>query len=410
VTPNIPANIRAGIDRVQRIALTVGVIGLALCLIQLFLKPTAFFQSWLFAYLYWNGMVLGSVGILLMHNVVGGNWGVVIRRIAEAAASTIPITFLGLIPVLLSVHTLYRWSNHDWVQSHPAVHIKLSYLNVPFWIGRAFIYFAILGVIAWRLRSLSIQQDRTGDAGIQARMRAFSAPMLVLFTLTGTFAFFDWIMSIEPEWYSTMYGAMFLVGQVLEALSFCVVVMFLLSGSKPFAGLLKIQHYHDLGNLMLAFTMLWAYTSFSQFLIIWSGNLPDEIPWYLRRFDGGWGFIGWFVSIFHFFVPFVLLLMRFVKKNPRLLFRVAAWMIFVRLIDVYWVSMPGLRRNGYTFEWTDVVAPIGLGGVWLWFFLYRLKSRPLLPLHDPRLGYHELDTPVVQDTPGFRELGYGGNS
>src|SRR5581483_7300609 len=302
------------------------------------------------------------------------------------------------------------WSNHDWVVKHPSVHIKDAYLNVPFWVIRALIYFAILGLCAWRLRSLGNEEDRTGARDIQGRMRAFSAPMLVVFTLTVTFAFFDWIMSIEPEWFSTMYGAMFLVGQVLQALSFCVLVLFLLSHWKPFAGAVKIQHYHDLGNLMLAFTMLWAYTSFSQFLIIWSGNLPEEIPWYLRRFNGGWGFIGFFVSIFHFFVPFLLLLMRFVKKNPRILFRVAAWMLFVRLIDVYWVSMPGLRRNGYYFAWTDIVAPIGIGGVWLWFFLYRLKARPLLPLHDPRLGYHELESHVEQKTPGFRELGYGGNN
>ncbi|HZU29202.1 MAG TPA: hypothetical protein VFA04_27015 [Bryobacteraceae bacterium] len=408
MTPAIPETLRANIDRIQRMALVVGAIGVALCIVQLFLNQKAFFQSWLFAYLYWNGMVIGSLGVLLMHNVVGGNWGVVIRRIAEAAASTIPITFIGLIPVLLGVRTLYVWTDPNWAAAHPSVHIKHSYLNIPFWVVRALIYFAIMGIAAWRLRALGNEQDRAPDPGIFVRMRRFSAPYLILFTLTGTFAFFDWIMSIEPEWFSTMYGAMFLVGQMLQAFSFCVILLYLMQSWKPFAGLVKIQQYHDLGNLMLAFTMLWAYTSFSQFLIIWSGNLPEEISWYLKRFNGVWGGVAWFVSIFHFCVPFFILLMRFVKKNPRLLYLVAVWMVFVRLIDVYWVSMPGLRQP-YFFTWTDVVAPIGLGGVWLWFFLYRLKARPLLPLNDPRLGYHELETHVIQDTPGIRELGYGRN-
>ena len=407
MTPAIPDALREKIDRVQRAALGVGIIGVGLCILQFFLNRPAFFQSWLFAYLYWNGLVLGCTGILLLHNVVGGNWGVVIKRFAEAAAKTAPITFVGVIPILLGVHYLYIWSDPNYVAHHESVRLKQAYLNVPFWSGRAVLYFVIVAICAFYLSGLGAEQDRTGDPGVLIRMRRFSAPMLILFTLAGTFAFFDWIMSIEPEWYSTMYGAMFLVGQMLESFAFCIILLYLFSQWKPFAGLIKIQHYHDIGNLVLAFTMLWAYTSFAQFLIIWAGNLPEEIPWYLRRFSGGWGAIAFVIGVFHFCVPFFLLLMRFIKKNPKLLFQLCVYMMLVRLLDIYWISIPGLRPRGYVFYWSDVVAVFGLGGIWLWFFLWRLKGRPLLPLKDPRLGYHDVDSHEHQETPGFRKLEYG---
>ena len=407
MTPAIPDALREKIDRFQRPALGIGIIGIGLCVLQFFLNRPVFFQSWLFGWLYWNGFVLGSLAILLMHNVVGGNWGVVIKRFTEAAAKTVPITFIGVIPVLLGVHELYIWSHPDVVAHNESIRLKQAYLNVPFWMGRSLLYFVIFAVIAFYLSGLGAEQDRTGSPNVLIRMRRFSAPFLVIFVLSGTFGFFDWIMSIEPDWYSTIYGAMFLVGQVLQTFAFCVILLYLFSNWKPFAGLVKIQHYHDLGNLMLAFTMLWAYTSWSQFLIIWAGNLPDEIPWYLRRFSGGWGAIAFVVAVFHFCVPFFLLLMRFIKKNPKFLATLCGYILLARMLDVYWISIPGLRPRHFVFYWSDIVAVIGIGGIWLWFFLWRLKSRPLLPLRDPRLGYHELDSSVIQDTPGFRNLEYG---
>jgi hypothetical protein len=375
-------------SRIQRVALLIGVAGLALCSLQLRQNPTAFFQSYLFAFLFWNGLVVGSLGIMLMHNVTGGNWGVVIRRIVEACSRLLPVMAILLLPVIIGLagwHELYIWSRPEIVAHDKNIQFKTAWLNIPFWVGRAAFYFAVWTFWAWRLNRLSAEQDRTADSGIQDRMRRFSAPGLLLFVITATFAYVDWIMSLEPQWFSTMFGAMFLIGQVLETLAFAVVLLYLLSPRRPFLGAVKTQHYWDLGNLLLAFTMLWAYLSFSQFLIIWSGNLPQEIPWYIRRFSGGWGVIAVFVSLFHFGVPFFILLMRFVKKNPRLLYLVAAWLFVVRIVDLYWIVVPGLRQRGYAFEWSDIVAPIGIGGIWIAAFIWQFRKRPLLPLHDARL-------------------------
>jgi hypothetical protein len=223
-------------------------------------------------------------------------------------------------------------------------------------------------------------------------MKAMSTFGLLLFVLTVSFAFIDWIMSLEPHWFSTVYGAMFLVGQVLETFAFSIALLVLLSKYKPFVQVLNKQLYHDLGNLMLAFTMLWAYLSLSQFLIIWAGNLPEEIPWYIRRFTGGWGYIAWFLGIFHFCVPFVLLLMRFVKKNAALLQKVAIYMLVVRCVDVFWIVEPSFRQRRFYVHWLDIACLAGVGGLWIAAFLWRLQQRPLLPLRDPRLGYHPLET------------------
>ncbi len=381
-------------DRVQRYALIVGVVGIALDIVGLILDREHFFQSYLFGFLFWNALSIGSLGIYLLHNVVGGNWGVVIRRFLEAGARTFPLTFVLLLPVLfLAIPLLYQWAKPE--AAHDAnIQLKAAYLNVPFFVVRAVFYFAVWFLVALRLTNLSRRQDETGDLSITERMRVFSAPMLIVFVFTVTFAFFDWIMSLEPQWFSTVYGIMFLVGQVLETLCFAVALLFLLSKRKPFMDVLRVQHFHDLGNLMLAFTMLWAYLSLSQFLIIWAGNLPEEIPWYIRRFSGGWGYLGVIIGIFHFCVPFVILLMRFVKKRPERLARIALYIIVVRFIDVFWIVEPAFRQRQFAIYWTDLAVPIGMGGLWIWVFLWRLKQRPLLPLHDPRLAYDPLQAEV----------------
>lgn len=390
MTPS--STITAQFARIQRMAAAVGVIALVLCIIELFADKNQFFQSYLYAFIFWNGLTIGSVGVMLLHNVVGGNWGAVIRRFYEAGSRTLPLTFLLLVPILLfGIPSLYIWARPEAAQD-PTIQFKAAYLNIPGFIIRAVIYYVIWGFYTWRLNSMSRQQDETGDPAIFARMKSFSTFGLLLFVLTATFAFVDWIMSLEPHWFSTIYGAMFLVGQVLETLAFCTALLIIVSNRKPFANVVTTQHFHDLGNLMLAFTMLWAYTSLSQFLIIWSGNLPEEIPWYIRRFSGGWGWLAWSISIFHFCVPFVLLLMRFIKKNPKLLYWVAVYMFCVRLVDVFWIIEPAFRQRFFYLHWMDVVAPIGIGGLWVAFFLWNLSARPMLPVHDPRLGYMPLET------------------
>ncbi len=356
-------------DRVQRNVLFVGLVALIVSLIGLFRNPAYFWQSYLFAYIFWSGLTLGCLGIFFLHNVVGGNWGVAIRRLVESGLKTLPLILLFAIPIFFALGTLYKWTDAGYRAEHFAVGHKADYLNTKWFIARTLIYFAIWGFSGYRILGMANEHDRTGDPALFKKIKRRSAPALLVFVLTTTLAFIDWIMSLEPDWYSTIYGWMFTVGQVLLTFSFLVAVLVLLSKREPFASFLTRQHYHDLGNLMLAFTMLWAYMSFAQFLIIWAENLPDEIPWYVRRFSGGWGYIAWTIAIFHFFVPFFLLLLRFVKKNPSRLRTLAIWIIIMRMLDVFWIVEPAFRQRGLEVYWTDLVALIGLGGIWLAYFI-----------------------------------------
>jgi len=385
MTPN--QTMSPQVDKIQRNALIVGVIALAVSVVGLVQSREHFFQSYLFAYIFVSGLALGSLGIFFLHNVVGGNWGVAIRRFIESGLQTLPLIALFVIPVLIGIKTLYSWTNPE-VRAHDfAVGHKAFYMSVPFFIIRTVVYFAIWFFFGQRILRMANEHDRTGDPALFKKIKGASAPALLIFTLSTTYAFVDWIMSLEPNWYSTIYPWMFTVGEFLLTFSFVIALMILLSDREPFASFLKTSHYHDLGNLMLAFTMLWAYLAFSQLIIIWSENLPDEIPWYIRRFSGGWGYLAWFISIFHFCVPFFLLLMRFIKKNPQRLRMVAIWMIIVRIIDVFWIVVPAFRQRGLEIYWTDIAVLIGLCGIWLWYFLGKLKARPLLVPDDPRNTY-----------------------
>jgi len=384
--------LRPQMERVQRSALFVGLLALVISLAGLFMDPAHFWQSYLFAFIFWSGLALGCLGVFFLHNVVGGNWGVAIRRLVESGVQTLPLILVFAIPLFFALGTLYKWTDAGYRAEHFATGHKAAYLNPTWFIIRTLLYFAIWLFSGLRILKMANEHDRTGDPALFRRIKARSAPALLVFVVTTTLAFIDWIMSLEPDWYSTIYGWMYTVGEVLLTFSFLVAVLVLLSKREPFASFLTRQHYHDLGNLMLAFTMLWAYMSFSQFLIIWAENLPDEIPWYVRRFSGGWGYIAWTIAIFHFFVPFFLLLLRFVKKNPARLRTLAVWIIIMHILDVFWIVGPAFRQRGLEIYWTDLVALIGLGGVWLAFFIRNLNARPLLASRDPRDTYSLLAT------------------
>jgi hypothetical protein len=372
------------LGRWQRTSLLIGIAGVLLAITGFLFDREQALRSYLFAYLYWMGMGLGSMGILLLHHTVGGKWGMVIRRMCEAGARTLPYMAILLIPVLLSVPTLYPWARPD--AAHDAnIQAKAGYLNVPFFLARAVFYFLIWTFYACRLSKWSAEQDRTGDESLIGKMRAVSAPGLVLFTFVTTFAFIDWVMSLEPHWFSTIYGVMFLVGEVLETFAFVIALVIVLSRQSPLKEYVTTQHLHDLGNMMFAFMVLWAYLSFSQFLITWAGNLPDETPWYLRRLRGGWGWFALSLVVFHFATPFVLLLMRKTKRQAARLYKVCVLMIAIRLVDVYWVVKPAFYNEQLHIDWTDFVMPVAIGGLWMGLFFWQLKSRPLVPMRDPRL-------------------------
>jgi len=377
-------SITARIARWQRNSLLVGVAGVLLAVVAFLIDREQFLRSDLIAYLYWTGMALGCLAILLMHHVVGGKWGMLIRRLCEAGARTLPFMAVLLIPILLGMNTLYGWARPE--AAHDAnIQSKAAYLNVPFFVTRAIVYFAIWFLYSHLLSKWSSELDRTHEERLISRMRAISAPGLVALTLTTTFAFIDWIMSLEPHWFSTIYGAMFMIGEMVESFAFVIALMLILSKVAPLKDYVTPQHIHDLGNLLFAFMVLWAYLSFSQFLIIWAGNLPEEIPWYLSRLRGGWGWVALTIVIVHFVLPFALLLFRRIKRREDRLFRVCLLMIVIRLVDVYWITEPAFYGERLRIHWMDFITPIAVGGLWLAVFFWQLKARPLVPVGDRRL-------------------------
>jgi hypothetical protein len=305
--------------RLQRPLLAAGIAGLLLSAVGLFVNATQFFQSYLMAYVFCLGLTLGCLALGMVHQLSGGAWGVVIRRPIGAASRVLPVLTLLFLPIVFGMGHLYSWTHADVVARDEALQHKQLYLNTPFFLGRAAVYFVVWNALSYYLNAWSLEQDRTGDPRLARRMQLLSAGGLVAYGLTITFASFDWLMSLEPHWFSTIYGVLIMGGQGLSGMAFLVVAIVWLSRRPPLRGVVAPAHLHDLGNLLLAFVMLWAYFSFSQYLIIWAGNLPEEISWYLHRLQTGWRFIGLTLVVFHFVVPFCLLLSRAVKREGQMI-------------------------------------------------------------------------------------------
>ncbi|HUK87616.1 MAG TPA: hypothetical protein VLT85_08130, partial [Terriglobales bacterium] len=287
----------------RRRALVAGVAGLGVSAIGAFASTDQFFRSYLWSYLFIVGLSVGSLAWLMLQHLSGGAWGVVIRRPAEAAARLIPVVALLFIPVALGMRSLYSWSQAGIAARDEAIRHKQAYLNVPFFLGRAVFYFAGWMLLTWLLDRASAEQDRDPRAVNPQRFSAASAPGLIFWGFSVTFMAVDWVMSVDPHWVSTMFGLLFMAGQALSSMSFLIALLVLMSGRRPYSQILTPRHLHDLGKFTLACVMIWAYFSFSQFLIIWSGNLPEEIPWYVARMRGGWGYIGLLLVVGHFALP-----------------------------------------------------------------------------------------------------------
>ena len=375
----------ASLDALRQRSLIVGVIGLVAAAAGAFFSPGQFFHAYLLAYLFWLAAALGGLALTMLQHLSGGGWGVVLRRTFEAAARTLPWMALLFVPLVFGLRDLYPWTDTAMVAEDPILREKALYLNTPFFLARAAACFAVWIGLALLLTRWSAGQDRTGDPALAVRMRNTSAVGMVLYFLTMTVAAIDWAMSLEPHWFSTMYGFLFVIGQGLMGLAIAIVVARRLSREAPMSGVFNAGHFHDFGKLLFAFTMVWAYLSFSQFLIIWSANLPEEIPWYQHRMSHGWEYIGLALVAFHFAVPFIVLLSRRSKRNAAILAGMALWLIAARFLDLFFMIGPEAYPNGLAFHWLDVAAPVGLGGVWVALFISNLKSRPLLPLHDAGL-------------------------
>ena len=384
---NVNEALQPQFDRLERRFVALGAIALALSLLGAFVNPTEFFRSYLLAYAFWIGFPLGCLALLMLHHLAGGYWGFVIRRSLEAGSRTFWLMAVLFVPLLVGLFRLYAWAQPAAAQD-PLWRQKDFYLNVPFFVGRAVAYFVSWILVAHFLNKWSFEQDRTGEPSLLGRFQALSGAGLVIYGLTITYASVDWVMSLEKEFFSTIYGMIFMVTPALAALSFAVVVAMLLAHHRPLSGVISESHFQDLGNLLLTFVMLWAYLSFSQFLIIWAGNLHDEIPWYMSRARGGWAVIALALVLLHWAAPFVLLLNRPVKRRMRVLAAVALALIGMSLVDMFWLVAPAFYPSLSRLPWTDFVrdllAVVGIGGIWMARFVSQLSSKPLLPLHDSR--------------------------
>lgn len=376
----------AEISRLQRVALIAGVIGLVVLAVGLAVDREQFWRSYLTGYLFWLGIPVGSLALLMLQHLTGGGWGMVIRRVLEASTRTLSLMFVLFLPILLGVHSLYEWTHQEVIDAHPALKEKTRlYLNPTFFSIRAILFFAIWLLLAFFLNRWSLEQDRSANREVTKKMRVLSGPGMILFVLTVTFAAIDWVMSLDPEWSSTIFGLLFVAAWALSALAFTVAILAWLAKREPMATVVAPLHFHDLGKLLLALVMLWAYFSYSQYLIIWSGNLPEEITWYLPRTRGVWGGIALAVVLLHFALPFLFLLSRRFKRNPNKLVVVAVLILIMRYVDLLWVIVPNFSHEAFHLSWMYFVAPLGFGGVWLAFFFRQLGMRPLMPTNDPQL-------------------------
>jgi hypothetical protein len=373
-------------SRYQSRALIVGVGGLVLLLSSVLIDRKLFFQTYLVGFTFWTGIAVGSLALLMLQHMTGGGWGLVIRRVLEAASRTLPLSVLLFIPIIIGSHSLYEWTDPEVLETHRVVKFKEPYLNLPFFTARAAIYFGIWLLLAFLLNKWSIEQDRTGDRKFAKNMRVLSGPGMVLLIFSVSFAAIDWFMSLDAEWFSTIYGLIFVASWSLSALAFVIAVMAWLSKDDPLNRIVAPLHFHDLGKLLLALVMLWAYFAFSQFLIIWSGNLPEEIAYYLVRTHAVWGAIIVTITILHFGAPFLFLLSRDLKRDPHKLVLVAGLVLIMRVIDLLWLFLPAFTHEQFSFKHLvyALIAPIAIGGFWFWFFFWQLGKRALIPINDPQ--------------------------
>lgn len=383
------SEINPRLNSIQLLAAIVGVIGLLAWAVAMFAfggTRQQFFQSYLYAYLFWIAIPLGSFVLLMLQHMVHGMWGSAIRRLLEAAALTIPLMALVFVPIaLFGINDLYLWANPDVIAHDVILQRKVAYLNVSFFLVRAALYYVIWTVFTLLLVKWSNDEDKTKDPAMQGRFRMLSGPGIALYVLTMTFAAFDWGMSLEPHWFSAIYGVIFMIGQGLSTFAFMIMIVALLANRKPMVDVLTTKHFHDLGNLLLAFTILWTYMSLSQFLIIWSGNLPEETPWYLHRQAGGWNAVAISVIVVQFVLPFFLLLQRFMKRKIQHLWKVALVIFLLRFVDLFWIIMPAFHDTVSSVPWMTYAAPIGVGGIWITVFVEILKRRPIVPVGDSHI-------------------------
>ncbi|MFN6964258.1 MAG: hypothetical protein ACK4S4_10895 [Pyrinomonadaceae bacterium] len=351
-------------------------------------------RSWLLGFMFWAGLGLGSLGILMLQYLTGGAWGVVIRRILEAATRTLPIIVILFIPLAVGVatHSVYEWTHLPKTEHIMAW--RGWYMTDWGWLLRTAVYFVLFGVMVWYLNGLSRKQDAAAtaeeSAGHLESASRFSGPAIIFYVLTLTFATVDWTMTLDPHWFSTIWGLLWVASWGLSTFSFVVLLLSYLQGRSPMDRVIGKRHFHDIGKLMLAFVMVWAYFNFSQFLIIWSGNIPEETGWYITRMRSAWAWVGGGLIFLHFAFPFLVLLNQDFKRKGKKLAMIAVFILLMRFLDLIFIIAPtprinpmGMEQGAFYLSFLDLLAPIGIGGIWLWWFFGELAKRPLVPANDP---------------------------
>lgn len=367
------------LDRLQRRSLLVGVVALGICVGGAFLSVDAFFQAYLAAYQFFLGIALGSMVIVMIHHLTGGAWGFLVQRFLEAGMRTLPYLAVLFIPICFGLASLYPWARPEEVAAEADLQQKAIYLNDPFFWGRAALFFALWLLFVWLLDYWSRRLDETGAPRYAARQAALSGPALIVFGISITFAAVDWIMSLEPKFHSTIFGPLVVTGQIVSAHALGIITLAWLAPRTPIAELLSPKVMGDLGNLLFTFLVIWAYMAWFQFMLIWIANLRYEVIWYLPRSTGGWQWVGYALLVFHFIIPFFLLLMRDLKQHLPTLAKVAGLLFVMQLVSVDYLVLPAFPNASWIQIAMDCLMPLGLGGLWLWSYLHELRRRPLLP-------------------------------
>jgi hypothetical protein len=379
-TPVRAAAFAQQVSRWQRYALVVGGVGVILCLLGAVLAPQQFFVAYLVGWLFWLGISLGCLAWLMVFHLTGGQWGRVARRLLEAGGLMTILLALLFLPLLLGLDDLFVWTHPDAVAADPLLQHKQPYLNLPFFLARLALYFIVWIGSALLLNQWSRQQERALGPHLERRLRKFGGFGLAAYGLTITFAAIDWLMSLDPHWFSSIFGLLVASVQVLGALAFIVLALAWLDRFAPFREVITPALYGDYGNLLLTATLLAAYLAFVQYLIIWAGNLPEEVTWYLQRRDTGWGWVALLLPLLQFALPFAALLSGRIKRSRRQLARLAGLLLFATWLHLFWLAAPVFHPERFYLHWLDVVAPLAIGGLWLAGFLWQVRSRPLLIL------------------------------
>lgn len=343
-----------------------------------------FHFSYLVGFAYFSSLSLGALFYVMVQHLTGSAWSVTVRRLMENIMRTVPVALLLVIPVFLGTHQLYEWTHSGAAQDH-LLSKKLGFLNDQWFVIRGLIAIGLWSILALRLYSLSRRQDGDGSLAYTKSAEKWSAPGMVVLFLTASMAAFDWIMSLDPHWWSTMFGVYFLSGGALSFIAALIAICLALRSAGYLTNSIREEHYHDLGKWLFALTVFWAYIAFSQYMLIWYGNLPEETVWFQRRLAGSWSLWRPFLIFGHFFVPFFVLMPRSSKRNLKLLGFFAGWMLFMHYCDLYWQVMPVLHGQGFTPNWMDPVAWVAIGSAYALVFWSGLKQKPLVPVGDPRL-------------------------